>query len=86
MKRRCASCHGPVTHTYALHQDGARDGLGHWSCLNGCKKRHVSITRYVGAGKESEFRAGEEIGSKVPKDEYLHSLTVTRDIAVQTQL
>ena len=48
-------------------------GLGHWHCVNGCKKRQVQIQRRADSGKESE---------KAKTD----SFPVVRDIPVETRL
>lgn len=42
----CAQCNSPVS------KEGT--GLGTWHCQGGCKKRHFTVERFIGCGKESE--------------------------------
>lgn len=57
-KYTCAACGGPVgmrVSDMTAQTDGQKArGLGTYRCLNGCPKRRLSVTRFVGSGKENE--------------------------------
>jgi hypothetical protein len=67
---RCAACNGPVRK--------AGTGLGTWSCLNGCPKRHYTVVRRCDSGKEAERVMGKEAPTA--------AFPVERPIAVKVTL
>lgn len=89
MQRRCANCKGKVSLTKATftlyNNDGDSyevSGLGTWHCENGCPRRVVLVTTYVGAGKQGESKSTGP-GTFAYRDENLLALPRLRSIKVE---
>ncbi len=100
MSRRCGNCGGPVYLSFSISSfvhpiSGAEvsiRGLGTWKCSRNCSPRGriVTVTRFIGCGKESDrgstVRGHNAIHQMDVADDCIRQMEHVRPIAIITTL